>query len=171
MPLLTVMSPTTKLEVASLAVKVRARVASLDVSPSLTSAAVIASVGGVVSDEANEKLVIEYLTLLSFKTIAPVVVVKTLYHTPYGLDAVRVMARMLKSGRVLARLDVFCGSKVPTLTLNVKSDFVKFCPSTEILKDSTLGQSVKEQEGFSVLNTTAPVAVEPSLPVQIISYL
>ena len=49
MPLLTVMSPTTKLEVASLAVKVRARVASLDVSPSFTSAAVIASVGAVLS--------------------------------------------------------------------------------------------------------------------------
>ena len=50
MPLLTVMSPTTKLDVASLAVKVRARVASLDVAPSLTSAAVIARVGGVVSE-------------------------------------------------------------------------------------------------------------------------
>ena len=158
------MSPTTKLEVASLAVKVRARVASLDVAPSFTSAAVIARVGGVVSDEANEKLVIEYLTLL-------LVVLKTLYHTPYGLDAVQLKHLMLKSGKVLARLDVFCGSKVPTSTLNLKSDFVKFCPSTEILKDSTLGQSVKEQEGFSVLNTTAPVAVEPSLPVQIISYL
>ena len=81
------------------------------------------------------------------------------------------MARMLKSRMVLARLDVFCGSKVPTSTLNVKSAFVKFCPSTEILKDSTLGQSVKEQEGFSVLNTTATVAVERSLPVPIISYL
>ena len=167
MPLLTVMSPTTKLEVASLAVKVRARVASLDVSPSLTSAAVIASVGGVVSDEANEKLVSEYLTPLPHQPPG----LNTLGDTPYGLDAVRVMAKMLKSGRVLARLDVFCGSKVPTLTLNVKSDFVKFCPSTEILKDSTLGQNDQKQEGFSVLNTTVPVAVEPSLPVQIISYL
>ena len=45
----TVMSPTTKLLVASLAVKVRERVASLDVSPSFTSAAVIVIVGAVPS--------------------------------------------------------------------------------------------------------------------------
>jgi hypothetical protein len=45
-----VMSPTTKLLVASLDVKVRERVASLDVPPSLISAAVIAIVGAVVSN-------------------------------------------------------------------------------------------------------------------------
>ena len=47
------MSPITKLDVASLAVKVRARVALLDVAPSLTSVAVIASVGAVVSGGTN----------------------------------------------------------------------------------------------------------------------
>ena len=117
-----------------------------------------------MSDGANEKLVSEYLTLL-------LVGLKTLGATPNGLDAVGEMAKMLKSGRVLARFDVFCGSKTPTVVMNLKSASVKLCPSTEILKGSTLGQTSKKQEGFSVLNTTAPVAVEPSLSVQIISYL
>ena len=48
-PLVTVMSPTAKLEVASLAVKVRDRLVSADVPPSLTSAAVIVIVGPVPS--------------------------------------------------------------------------------------------------------------------------
>ena len=43
------MSPTTKLVVASLEVNVSERVASLDVPPSVTSAAVIAIVGAVQS--------------------------------------------------------------------------------------------------------------------------
>ena len=48
-PPLTVMSPTTKFVVASLDVKVSAIVASFEVSPSLTSAAVIAIVGATLS--------------------------------------------------------------------------------------------------------------------------
>ena len=48
-PPLTVMSPTTKLLVLSLEVNVRESVLSLDVSPSLTSDAVIAIVGAVPS--------------------------------------------------------------------------------------------------------------------------
>ena len=48
-PLVTVMSPTAKLEVASLEVKVKESVPSEDVSPSLTSAAVIVIVGPVAS--------------------------------------------------------------------------------------------------------------------------
>ena len=47
-PLVTVMSPTAKLEVASLAVNVSERVPSEDVSPSLTSAAVIVIVGAAL---------------------------------------------------------------------------------------------------------------------------
>ena len=48
-PPLTVMSPTTKFAVASLDVNVSAIVASLEVSPSFTSVAVIAIVGAVPS--------------------------------------------------------------------------------------------------------------------------
>ena len=48
-PLVTEMSPTAKFVVASLAVNVRDKVPSLDVAPSLTSAAVIVIVGAVAS--------------------------------------------------------------------------------------------------------------------------
>ena len=48
-PLVTEMSPTAKSVVASLEVKVKARVASLDVSPSEISAAVMVIVGLVSS--------------------------------------------------------------------------------------------------------------------------
>ena len=48
-PLVTVMSPTAKLLVASLDVNVSASVASLDVNPSAPSAAVIVIVGPVLS--------------------------------------------------------------------------------------------------------------------------
>ena len=48
-PLLTVISPTAKLVVASLDVNVSVRVASLEVKPSAPSAAVITMVGPVVS--------------------------------------------------------------------------------------------------------------------------
>ena len=49
-PLLTVISPTAKLVVASLDVNVSASVASLDVNPSDPSAAVIVMVGPVLSN-------------------------------------------------------------------------------------------------------------------------
>ena len=49
-PPFTVMSVFTKSDVASLDVKVRERVVSLDVSPSFTSAAVIVIVGAVLSN-------------------------------------------------------------------------------------------------------------------------
>ena len=48
-PPLTVISPTAKLEVASLEVNVNDNVLSLLVAPSLTSAEVIVMVGGVTS--------------------------------------------------------------------------------------------------------------------------
>ena len=64
------MSPTTKLEVASLAVKVKARVASLEAAPSLTSAAVIASVGVVLS-KVQLNCVAAVLALLAPSVKAP----------------------------------------------------------------------------------------------------
>ena len=55
-PLVKVMSPTAKLEVALLVVKVRDRLVFADVSPSLTSAAVIVIVGdsGIVAPPEPE---------------------------------------------------------------------------------------------------------------------
>ena len=65
-PLDTVMSPTTKLLVASLDVKVRESVASLDVNPSAPSLAVIVMVGAVPSGVALTSL----LLLLSFPALS-----------------------------------------------------------------------------------------------------
>ena len=53
-PLVTVISPTAKLLVASLLVKVSASVASLDVNPSAPSVAVIIMVGAAASAPGEE---------------------------------------------------------------------------------------------------------------------
>ena len=69
-PPLTVMSPTAKLPVASLDLNVREIVKFLDVSPSLTSADVIAIVGAVVSNQAAVGVVFQLLVVLNWLIIA-----------------------------------------------------------------------------------------------------
>ena len=78
-PLVTTTSPEPKLAVVSELVKVRERVGSLLVSPSLTSAAVITMVGGVESIEiVNEGLASDSSCQCPFSTLAVITCVPPL---------------------------------------------------------------------------------------------
>ena len=68
----TVMSPITKFVVASFDVNVSARVASLDVSPSLTSAAVIVIVGATESFAVNVAFAADIALSEASSTVVPI---------------------------------------------------------------------------------------------------